>query len=102
MRIYIYPKYNIPLHYQIMINIDKLKEARRRRITEEIKDAMQKQGLSRKDLAVRMKRSPSEVTRWLSGDNPKGLAIYSALPSYRSSAAAIRARPRSDISRALE
>lgn len=52
-----------------MIDIDKLKEARRRRITEEIKDAMQKQGLSRKDLAGRMGRSPSEVTRWLSGGN---------------------------------
>lgn len=52
-----------------MTRMDKLKKARRRRIAEEIADALKKQGLSRKALAVRMGRNPSEVTRWLSGDN---------------------------------
>ena len=43
--------------------------ARRRRIAEEISAALSELGLNRKELALRMHRQPSEVTRWLSGNH---------------------------------
>ena len=41
--------------------------ARRKRTSEEIQDALQASGMSRKEFAVKMGRQPSEVTKWLSG-----------------------------------
>ncbi|MDD6473311.1 MAG: helix-turn-helix transcriptional regulator, partial [Bacteroidales bacterium] len=52
-----------------MDKIEKEKTARRRRITEEIAQAMLEAGLSRKEFAIKMHRQPSEVTRWLSGNH---------------------------------
>lgn len=46
-----------------------IKRARRRRISEEISDALRDAGMSRKEFAARMHRQPSEVTRWLSGNH---------------------------------
>ncbi len=45
-----------------------LKVARRMRIAIQIADAMEKQHISRKELAQIMGRQPSEITKWLSGD----------------------------------
>lgn len=50
-----------------MDSIEDLKNARRRRIAEEISDALVEAGLSRKEFAALMHRQASEVTRWLSG-----------------------------------
>lgn len=52
-----------------MDKIEKEKMARRRRIAEEIAQAMLEAGLSRKEFAMKMHRQPSEVTRWLSGNH---------------------------------
>lgn len=49
--------------------IEKEKAARRRRIAEEIAQAMLDAGLSRKEFAMRMHRQPSEVTKWLGGNH---------------------------------
>jgi len=43
--------------------------ARRRRIAEEIGDALSELGLTKKEFAARMGRQPSEVTRWMSGNH---------------------------------
>lgn len=48
--------------------LDYLKVARRMRIAVQIDDAMKAKGLSKKDLAVLMNRRPSEITKWLSGN----------------------------------
>ena len=48
--------------------LDYLKVARRMRIAAQIDDAMKAKGLSKKDLAVLMNRRPSEITKWLSGN----------------------------------
>lgn len=45
------------------------KSVRRRRIAEEISDALRASGMSRKEFANKMGRHPSEVTKWLSGDH---------------------------------
>lgn len=47
--------------------IEMSKAARRRRVAEEISDALRASGMSRKEFAVAMGRQPSEVTKWLSG-----------------------------------
>lgn len=48
-------------------DIEKLKAARRQRIAEEISDALEASGMTRKAFAEAMHRQPSEVTKWLSG-----------------------------------
>lgn len=45
-----------------------LKVARRMRIAVQIADAMEAQHISKKELATKMGRQPSEITKWLSGD----------------------------------
>lgn len=45
-----------------------LKVARRMRIAVQIEEAMEKQHVSKKELAQLMGRQPSEITKWLSGD----------------------------------
>ena len=45
-----------------------LKVARRMRIAIQIADAMEAQHISKKELAEKMGRQPSEITKWLSGD----------------------------------
>ncbi len=45
-----------------------LKVARRMRIAVQIADAMEEQHISKKELAQKMGRQPSEITKWLSGD----------------------------------
>ena len=52
-----------------MDKIEKEKMARRRRIAEEMAQAMLEMGFSRKEFAMKMHRQPSEVTRWLSGNH---------------------------------
>ena len=47
--------------------IETEKAARRKRTAEEILDAMEASGLSRKEFAMKMGRQPSEVTKWLRG-----------------------------------
>lgn len=42
---------------------------RRKRIAEEIGDALNELGLTKKEFAARMHRQPSEVTRWMSGNH---------------------------------
>lgn len=49
--------------------LESLKAARRRRVAEEISDALKKTGMSRKEFAIAMNRQPSEVTKWLSGNH---------------------------------
>ena len=48
--------------------LDYLKVARRMRIAAQIEDAMKAMNLSKKDLALLMDRRPSEITKWLSGN----------------------------------
>lgn len=43
------------------------KVAVKMRIAAKIADAMNSQGISKNELANRMRKSPSEITRWLSG-----------------------------------
>lgn len=43
--------------------------ARRKRTAEEIRDALEASGMSRKEFASKMGRQPSEVTKWLSGNH---------------------------------
>ena len=50
-------------------DIEKLKAARRQRIAEEISDALEASGMTRKAFAEAMHRQPSEVTKWLSGSH---------------------------------
>lgn len=45
-----------------------LKVARRMRIAIQIADAMAQQHISKKELADKMGRQPSEITKWLAGD----------------------------------
>lgn len=52
-----------------MDNIEAEKIARRRRISEEIRDALRDKGLTKKDFAALMHRHPSDVTRWTSGNH---------------------------------
>lgn len=47
--------------------LDAMKAARRRRVAQEIADALRASGMSRKEFALAMHRLPSEVTKWLSG-----------------------------------
>lgn len=51
------------------IDIESLKAARRRRIAEEIQDALKASRMNRKEFAQAMGRQPSEVTKWLSGNH---------------------------------
>lgn len=44
------------------------KVARRMRIAIQIAEAMEEQHISKKELAQKMGRKPSEITKWLSGD----------------------------------
>ena len=44
------------------------KVARRMRIAIQIAEAMEEQHISKKELAQKMGRQPSEITKWLSGD----------------------------------
>lgn len=53
----------------IMDRIDAEKIARRRRISEEIRDALRDKGLTKKDFAALMHRHPSDVTRWTGGNH---------------------------------
>ena len=48
--------------------LEYLKVARRMRAAVQIADAMEKHGVSKKQLADMMGRRPSEITKWLSGD----------------------------------
>ena len=50
-----------------MDRIEAEKAARRRRISEEIRDALRDKGLTKKEFASLMHRHPSDVTRWTSG-----------------------------------
>lgn len=50
-------------------DIAKLKAARRQRLAEEISDALEASGMTRKAFAEAMHRQPSEVTKWLSGNH---------------------------------
>lgn len=50
-----------------MDRIEAEKAARRRRISEEIRDALRDKGLTKKEFAALMHRHPSDVTRWTSG-----------------------------------
>ena len=43
------------------------KEARKRRVAQEISDALRESGMSHKEFAAAMHRQSSEVTKWLSG-----------------------------------
>lgn len=55
---------------EVLMKIMKLEiTARRRRIAEEIGDALKELGLTKKEFAARMHRQPSEVTRWMSGNH---------------------------------
>lgn len=49
--------------------MDSKNNIRRAIVAAQISEAMAKAGLSRKQLAVKMGRTPSEVTRWLSGNH---------------------------------
>lgn len=55
------------------------KEFRRRTVAAQIKTAMRELGLNRKQLAEKMGRSPSEVTRWLSGQHNFTLDLLTEL-----------------------
>lgn len=55
------------------------KEFRRRTVAAQIKSAMRELGLNRKQLAEKMGRSPSEVTRWLSGQHNFTLDLLTEL-----------------------
>lgn len=55
------------------------KEFRRRAVAAQIKTAMKELGLNRKQLAEKMERSPSEVTRWLSGNHNFTLDLLTEL-----------------------
>ena len=48
--------------------LEYLKVARRMRAAVQIAEAMEKHGVSKKQLADMMGRRPSEITKWLSGD----------------------------------
>ena len=49
--------------------LEYLKVARRMRAAIQIAEAMEKLGVSKKQLADMMGRRPSEITKWLSGDH---------------------------------
>ena len=55
--------------------IETEKAARRKRTAEEILDAMEASGLSRKEFAMKMGWQPSEVTKWLSGKHNFTIAL---------------------------
>jgi len=50
-------------------DIESLKAARRRRVSEEIAEALLSSGMNRKEFAQAMGRQPSEVSKWLSGNH---------------------------------
>lgn len=52
-----------------MDNIENITAARRARTAQEIRDALNESGMSRKEFADRMHRLPSEVTKWLGGNH---------------------------------
>lgn len=58
------------------------KVARRMRTAIQIADAMEKHGISKKQLADMMGRSPSEITKWLSGDQNFTLDTLTELSYY--------------------
>lgn len=58
------------------------KVARRMRTAIQIADAMEKHGISKKQLADMMGRSPSEITKWLSGDQNFTLDTLTELSFY--------------------
>lgn len=62
--------------------LDYLKVARRMRIAVQIDDALKAKGLSKKDLAVLMNRRPSEITKWLSGNQNFTSDILAELSYY--------------------
>lgn len=59
-----------------------LKVARRMRIAIQIADAMAEQHISKKELAQKMGRQPSEITKWLSGDQNFTSDIMTELSYY--------------------
>ena len=59
-----------------------LKVARRMRIAIQIADAMEEQHISKKELAQKMGRQPSEITKWLSGDQNFTSDIMTELSYY--------------------
>ena len=58
------------------------KVARRMRTAIQIADAMEKHGISKKQLADMMGRRPSEITKWLSGDQNFTLDTLTELSYY--------------------
>lgn len=58
------------------------KVARRMRTAIQIADAMEKNGISKKQLADMMGRRPSEITKWLSGDQNFTLDTLTELSFY--------------------
>ena len=62
--------------------LEYLKVARRMRAAIQIADAMEKHGVSKKQLADMMGRRPSEITKWLSGDQNFTLDTLAELSFY--------------------
>ena len=58
------------------------KVARRMRAAIQIADAMEKHGITKKQLADKMGRRPSEITKWLSGDHNFTLDTLTDLSFY--------------------
>lgn len=58
------------------------KVARRMRAAVQIADAMDKRGITKKQLADMMGRRPSEITKWLSGDQNFTLDTLTELSYY--------------------
>lgn len=58
------------------------KVARRMRAAIQIADAMEKHGITKKQLADKMGRRPSEITKWLSGDHNFTLDTLTELSFY--------------------
>ncbi|MCR5433023.1 MAG: helix-turn-helix domain-containing protein [Bacteroidaceae bacterium] len=62
--------------------LDYLKVARRMRIAIQIEEAMTARNMSKKDLALLMHRRPSEITKWLSGNQNFTSDILAELSYY--------------------
>lgn len=58
------------------------KVARRMRTAIQISEAMERQHISKSQLAMLMKRKPSEITKWLSGDQNFTLDTLTELSYY--------------------
>ena len=63
-------------------DINYLKVAHRMRTAVQIADAMKERGMSKSDLAKLMGRRPSEITKWLSGNQNFTQDLLAELSSY--------------------